>query len=158
MLVPTRELTIRTGLLLAALTLVACGNDEPAEPSVEQTDAELLATPSPSPVAAAEPGAEPDAEPSPTATPEMLQPTPRTITPEEVGNTPVKNVQEAFGAAQKAITRYCELHTMPCETFYIKETISSGDNYQVLFFGAPNGQGMYLTAIVHPDGSTEIAQ
>jgi hypothetical protein len=132
-------------MLLAALALAACGNDEPAAPAPE-------ATPAPEAVA-------PEATPAPQAA-APAEPAPKVVTMnmDEIGVQPAKNIQDAFNSANLAMDRYCEQEGLERKTFYIKGTDGLQDRWRVTFFGAPGNVAMYVYVDVYPDGRFEIVR
>jgi len=138
------RLPLQTLLALAVLALVACGSEEPPPaPAAEETED------------FAAPVAE---EPAPAPTPALPPPPPApvVIPPDAIGGTPVANIQDAFERGNAGMQKYCVDQGIPCESFYVKDTIQEGEGWVLQFFGNPHNQGMYVNVRVFPDGRAEV--
>lgn len=144
---------------LAVLALAACGEDEPAPAAKVDPVADAPAASAP------ESGAQAAAaEAAPAAAARRAQAIstfparnmPVTMAHDEIGVQPAKNIQDAFNTANIAMDRFCEQTGMNRAEFYIKDTTQAADKWTVTFFGAPEGEAMYVTMYVFPDGRYEI--
>ena len=73
-----------------------------------------------------------------------------------IGGTPVANIQDAFVRGNAGMQKYCVDQDIPCESFYVKDTIQEGEAWVLQFFGNPRNQGMYVNVRVYPDGRAEV--
>lgn len=138
------RLPFQTLLAIAVLALAACASEEPP-PAPDDEDG-------------AEPAAEVAAEPAPAPTPALPPPPPApvVIPPDAIGGTPVTNIQDAFVRGNAGMQKYCVDQEIPCESFYVKDTIQEGEAWVLQFFGNPRNQGMYVNVRVYPDGRAEV--
>ena len=139
----TRRHSARILLASAALALAACSSKTPPAPPAEEPAAETA------PVAA-EPAPAPQSSlPPPPAAPVV-------IPAEAIGGTPVANIQDAFTRGNAGMQKYCQDQGIPCESFYVKDTVQEGRGWVLQFFGNPYNEGMYVNVRVFPDGRAEV--
>lgn len=131
----------------AALALAACSSKAPPAPPPEEPAAETA------PVAAA-PAAEPAPAPKSSLPPPPAAPV--VIPAEAIGGTPVANIQDAFTRGNAGMQKYCQDQGIPCESFYVKDTVQEGEGWVLQFFGNPHNEGMYVNVRVFPDGRAEV--
>ena len=162
---------------LAVFALSAC--DKPAPPAQPAEELEPLAadvpavsapalTPQPTlvpPPPVNDPGYV--ATPAPAPPPEFGGVTPQesfatkaataAIPAEAIGGSPVTNDTDAWFRGDAALRKFCEDQKLPFSNFGTKEKpVKTGGYWTMQYFGAVNGQGMYVGIRVYPDGRAEI--
>jgi hypothetical protein len=154
-------------LLLATLALAACGGDppppaqtastEPAKAAAPATAAEAppaapAIVPSPQPVAPADAAAQNQPQES-----FVTKAASAAIPADAIGGSPVTNQADAWVRGNEALKKYCADTALPCDSFYVKESPQETAGYYTMqFFGAPNGEGMYIGVRIFPDGRAEV--
>lgn len=131
----------------AALALAACSSKAPPAPPAEDPVAETATV-------AAAPAAEPAPAPKSSLPPPPAAPV--VIPAEAIGGTPVANIQDAFTRGNAGMQKYCQDQGIPCESFYVKDTVQEGEGWVLQFFGNPHNEGMYVNVRVFPDGRAEV--
>jgi hypothetical protein len=141
----TRRLPAQTLLAVAVLALAACTSKAPPPATADEEFEDTAAVVE-----------EPAPAPAPTPALPPPPPAPVVIPPDAIGGTPVTNIQEAFVRGNAGMQKYCVDQGIPCESFYVKDTIMEGDAWILQFFGNPRNEGMYVNVRVFQDGRAEI--
>lgn len=169
------NIRIPVAAVLAALLLSACGKPTPPPAPVAEPEPIEVET-QPAPFASAppmplqpppinDPGYVPTPMPAPP--PEMGGVKPQesyvtkaataAIPADAIGGSPVTNETDAWFRGDSALRKYCEDHRIPFNEFRVKEKpVKTGDYWTMQYFGAVNGQGIYVGIRVYPDGRAEI--
>jgi hypothetical protein len=142
----TPRLPAQILLAVAMLALAACSSKAPPPATEDEALDDTTA------VVAEEPA------PAPAPTPALPPPpaAPVVIPPDAIGGTPVTNIQEAFVRGNAGMQKYCVDQGIPCDSFYVKDTIMEGEAWILQFFGNPHNEGMYVNVRVFQDGRAEI--
>ena len=130
-------------LSLAAVQLAACGEEE--APAPKQTVERTAKKPEP-------------ATPAPAPLPPPVAQETYVVMPEDTGVEPPKNIMSAFDVGQAALEQWCLEQKVSCETFGRKDMQQEGDHWVTSYFGAPNGQGMFVNVRIYTDGRAEVVR
>jgi hypothetical protein len=147
--------------LLAATGLAACGGDTPPAPVASKPEPVAEAAPSPEPAPApAAPVATPAAAASSGEQESFATKAATAAIPADaIGGSPVTNMPDAWTRGNEALKKYCADNSIPCDSFFTKESPVETNGYWTMqFFGDPNGQAMYVGVRVFPDGRAEIVR
>jgi hypothetical protein len=135
-----RSLSLRLLLPLTAVALLAaCGEeDAPAPKQTVKREAKRQQ--------------EPAAAPAPVAQETHV------VMPEDTGVQPPKDGFSAYDVGQAALEQWCREKQFDCAEFGRKDMIQEGDHWVTQYFGAPNGQGMYVSVRIYQDGRAEVVR